>query len=245
MLSKTSARIAAAAVVALIAAGAAWALGAFASPQRYAACVVADVSGSTVVARPSYLNAFSVFALDAGLHGSGDMWVVLAAGNPGIDGAPVYTSVKPDHPGDSTLAPGEVRGYVATATEGLRRALVDPPVSGGGSAIAEATLQCAKVLRGGDRLQLLSDGIQSSPQTGDFHDVDLSAAGIDGLLSTLEGRGLLPDLRGVRVEAPLLIQHTAGTNIPEDRQQQIVGFWRAWAVRVHATPVGTLAAQGP
>jgi hypothetical protein len=204
-----------------------------AEDERYDLCVIADVSGSTVVARPDYLEAFKRVATDAGMHGSGMLYVVLAAADPGADGAPVPTSVAPDSKDDPQT---EVAQHVARAAEGLRRALADPPVRTGASAIAEAGLQCADVLDPGDRLVVLSDGIQNSPFTGDFHDVDLSDPGIARLLERLGKNHLLPDLEGVRVALPLLIQHAGGTTIDAGRQQQIGRFWDAWVERTGAIP---------
>lgn len=233
-MSLDSTKIALIAAAALVLAGVALLLGACEKEPRYSGCVIADVSGSTFVSRPVYLDAFEVFATNLGLHGSGDLWVVLAAGDPAADGKPVPTSVAPDTPNDDIIAPAEVQGYVRRAREDLRLVLADPPVKGGGSAIAEATVQCARVLRSGDRLLLLTDGIQNSPLTGDFHTADLAGAGIERLLDELAGADLLPDLAGVSVEAPLLIAHRGGTTISGDRQQQIVNFWRAWARRTGA-----------
>jgi hypothetical protein len=196
--------------------------------ERFTSCAIVDVSGSTVAARPAYLDEFQKFATRAGLDGNGDVYVVLAAGDPGADGTPVLTSVAPDEGSDAPER--DVETYVAQAAEGLRQALIDPPVAGGGSALVEAALQCAKVVGPGDRMLLLSDGLQFSDVTGSFSKADLTDAGIRRMLDMLEGEGLRAQLEGVEIFAPLLLAHPGGTGIPAPQQRRIAAFWSAWAV---------------
>jgi len=223
------------AVIALACAGAAAATTGLVSGSEpgFDACVEVDLSHSSGKARAAYLAAFEEFATEAGMRGSGNLYVVLAGADPGADGTAAFTSVAPDD--DGADAAQEVELHVAQAAEDLRKALLHPPVKGGASAIAEGALQCAKVLQPGDRMQLLSDGMQKSPVTGSFYSRDLSDAGIAEVLAALRGDHLLAHLEGVGVSAPLLLHRVRGKQIPAPRQRQVIRFWHRWAGAAGAT----------
>jgi hypothetical protein len=209
----------------------------------YAACVVADVSGSTQKARGYYVDAFKKFAKDAGTGGSGQICLVVASGDPQGEGAPrvAYVGPDPSHRDNPVYAPGEIARAVETATGQFAALMAHPPVSAHGSAIVESAAVVAPNLHRGDRLLMTTDGFQSSDLIGDFHHADLSDAGISKLLNKVARARLLPDLSGVTVEMPLLLFHPGGTSFSQVKQSKIRSFWIAWARRTHAkldlTPV--------
>lgn len=145
------------------------------------------------------------------------------------------TSVAPQHGDNKAYASAEVADAAKMATAQFSELLQHPPVSRGGSALVEAAAMTAPMLRQGDHLLLASDGIQSSDLTGDFHDVDLSPAGVAKLLDRLHMAGLLPDLGGVEVDMPLLLAHPGGTDLSQEREAEIRRFWETWATRTGAT----------
>jgi hypothetical protein len=209
----------------------------------YAACVVADVSGSTRKARRFYADAFRKFVKDAGTDGSGQVCLVVASGDPQSQGTPRVANVgpEPSHRDNPVYAPGEIARAVATATGQFAALMAHPGVSAHGSAIVESAAVVAPNLHRGDRLLMTTDGFQSSDLVGDFHDADLSDAGIAKLLDKIEQARLLPDLSGVTVQMPLLLFHPGGTSFSQVDQSEIRSFWIAWAHRTHAkldlTPV--------
>jgi hypothetical protein len=209
----------------------------------YAACVVADVSGSTRKARRFYADAFKKFAKDAGTDGSGQLCLVVASGDPQGEGTPqvAYVGPDPSHRDNPVYAPGEIARAVDTATGQFAALMAHPPVSAHGSAIVESAAVIASNLHRGDRLLMTTDGFQSSDLVGDFHHADLSDAGISKLLDKIARARLLPDLSGVTVQMPLLLFHPGGTSFSQVHQSQIRSFWIAWARRAHAkldlTPV--------
>ena len=211
-------------------------------PRGFSSCAIADVSGSTLKARPLYLDAFRRFATTAAKQGSGVLCVVLAAGDPQAEGAPRTTSVAPEHPHNAAYGPGEVVRAVAMASAQFSQMLLHPPVHRSGSAILEAVASLAPELRRRDHLLIASDGIQASDLV-DFHTADLSPAGTKALLGRLREAQLLPDLKGVRVEMPLLLAHPGGTHLTQRQEAQIRTFWKAWA-RAAGTQLATQFAGG-
>ncbi|MBE2318340.1 hypothetical protein DVA67_020330 [Solirubrobacter sp. CPCC 204708] len=206
-------------------------------PQQLASgCALADVSGSTRTARSEYAGAFASFARHIGERGSGRLCLIIAAGDPIAESAPLFAPVGPseEHRDSPDYAPGEITENVNVARTDFESMMTDPPVSARGSALVEAAVVAADVLAPGDRLTILSDGIQTSETVGDFHDVDLSEAGITALLDRLEQAGLLADLQNVTVEMPLLLYHPGGLNMSAERQAAIRRFWQRWAERAGA-----------
>lgn len=204
-----------------------------ASARTPVGCVLADVSGSTREARREYLGDFARFARSVADGGADEICLVVAAGDPLAEGAPMFAPVgpSPEHRDSPDFAPGEIRANVDAATADVGALLDKPPVRDGGSALVEAAVVAADVLEPGDRLLMLTDGIQFSPAAGDFHDVDLSAAGITTLLDKLEQNDLLADLEGVEIEIPLLLFHPGGLDMDAEQQVGIREFWTAWASR--------------
>jgi hypothetical protein len=205
-------------------------------------CTLADVSGSTADVRTAYTGAFARFATAIGTQGDGHICLIVAAGNPLSESEPMNAFVGPTaaHRNSPDYAPGEIQANVEAASKNVLALLEHPPVRAGGSALIEAAVVAGMVLKPGDWLQFLSDGIENSSTVGDFHSLDLSAAGIQRLLNRLATEGLLAHLAGVRVEMPLLLYHPGGLRMDAERQIQIADFWQAWAKRCGATlaPVG-------
>lgn len=199
-------------------------------------CALADVSRSTEDVRGEYVDEFKRFATDIGTHGAGRVCLVVAAGDPLAESNVIWADVGPtaEHRNSPDFAPGEIKQNVDAATEDVEKLLANPPVSKGGSALIEAGLVAGQVLKPGDVLLWLSDGVQNSRAVGNFHRLDLSDAGIQRLLEELEQQGLLADLEGVHVEIPLLLYHPGGMNMSAERQVQIRRFWEAWAERCGA-----------
>jgi hypothetical protein len=194
------------------------------------------VSGSTRSARSEYAGAFSTFATDIGEDGTGNLCLIVAAGDPIAESEPMFAPVGPseEHRDSPDFAPGEIRANVEAATQDFEALMIHPRLANDGSALVEAAVVAADVLQPGDRLSILSDGIQSSPTIGDFHEIDLSDAGIDALLDRLQQSGLLADLHGVVVEMPLLLFHPGGLHMRAERQADIRRFWERWAQRAGA-----------
>jgi hypothetical protein len=211
-----------------------------AAQARASGCVIADVSGSTSTARAAYTAGFTKFAQHIGASGSGRLCVVLAAGDPQAEDHPVSLYVGP---GDSsTLAEGQSQSTrlrvalaVAKARHLFEQVLAEPAIGQNGSALLEAALVAAPHLQPGDELLYLSDGIQSSSTTGDFHTTNLSAAGTTQLLDRLGRENLLAHLRGVHVVFPFLLYHPGGLRMSHSQEAAIRAFWEAWASRCEAT----------
>lgn len=218
--------LAAAAVLGLVAA---WsALG----PEDHAAsgCVVADVSKSTIEARKSYLEQFSEFATDIGLHGSGEICLVLAADDPTAQSRVADADVGPDGGDENTpLAEGQVEEKVREVTGQLEALLLDPPVDVGGSRLVEGAVIAANRLESGDRLLMLSDGLQNGPDSGRV--IALDEDRIPEVMDHLEEVELLPDLNGMEVSFPLMLFHPEGIGVSAERAGVVKEFWRQWASR--------------
>lgn len=203
-------------------------------PEGYAAFVVPDVSGSTRDVRGLYQRTFVTFATAAGNDGSGKLYLIAASGDGEGERAPLQTNVAPENPDNPAYADAEVAQAVERAKQGFGDLLVDPDLSYRGSPIVEAAARAARLTHRGDRLLIVSDGIQASDLTGDFHDVDLSDTGIGRLLDRIEAAELLPDLSGVTVHMPVLLIHPGGIGLDTAKQAQVRAFWVAWARRTNA-----------
>ena len=206
---------------------------------RASGCAQGDVSGSTVDVRDEYVDAFRQFATDIGQNGSGKVCLIVAAGDPIAEGLPRWASVgpNPEDRDSPDLAPVQVKRNVDAATNDVAQKLDHPDAGVSGSALIEAASVAAKLLKPGDKLLCLTDGVQNSPLTGDFSTIDLSDAGISRLLTRLRTQNLLPGMAGVEVRMPFLLYHPGGMNMDIERQHQIQRFWSAWAARVGATLV--------
>lgn len=199
-------------------------------------CAVGDVSGSTRDVRDTYTDAFRAFATRIGTTGNGKVCLIVAAGDPIAEGVPRFAEVGPDadHEDSPDLAPVDVKRKVDVATADVASALAHPEVGVGGSALVEAASVAAQVLKPGDKLLWLTDGVQNSPAVGDFTQIDLSDAAITRLLDDLASKDLLPSMAGIEVQMPFLLYHPGGMRMRVERQQQVKGFWDAWADRVGA-----------
>lgn len=206
--------------------------------DRPAGCVLADVSGSTKDARTEYSGEFASFARYIGEKGIGEVCLVMAAGDPIAEGAPMYAPVGPSaqHRDSPDFAPEEIQANVEAATTDVKGLLARPPVAAKGSAIVEAAVVAGDVLKEGDCLTILSDGVQHSGATGHFRTIDLSDVGITRLLDRLQQAGLLARLDGVRVDMPLLLFHPGGMHMQAERQVQIKIFWKRWLERTGGVP---------
>jgi hypothetical protein len=192
-------------------------------------CVIADVSGSTRNARGNYVGSFSDTVRKDGLEGSGDLCMIIAAGDP--TQRPVMTAnVGPIHRGNSTYAPREVEGKVKTITDQFRQVLVDPGVLVKGSALMESASVASNYLESGDVLVFYSDAFQMSPLI-DVHDMDYSDAGIDAALNKLDARRLLPKMPGVTVRFPFPLVRPEQTDLTAGQMAGIKAMWERWAVR--------------
>lgn len=215
-------------------------------------CVIADVSESTDEVRnrstlrySRYVETFGAFATGIGMDGSGRVCVILAAGNPLTEGAPVdvFVGPQPEHRDSPDYRGPDVQAAVGSAQAGLREVFENPARTQPGSALAEAAVVAADKLEPGDRLMFLSDGVQHSPPAGSFRAADLSSQGIELLLDRLDGRGLIPDLEGVYVEFPHLLEHpgdeadTDASAVTPAQGIDIRAFWTAWADRVGAADI--------
>lgn len=213
-------------LAAALAVFAAWSL---ANPEDKgpSGCVVADVSESTKEARKSYLKEFSEFATDIGLHGSGKVCLVLAAEDPTAQSRVAVAEVGPDD-GDenSPLTESEVETKVQEATAQLEALLVTPTVDASGSRLVEGAAIAASHLESGDRLLMLSDGLQNGPDTGRV--IKLEEGQIPQVMDHLGEVELIPDLSGIEVEFPLMLFHPEGIGVSAERAQVVREFWRQW-----------------
>lgn len=212
----------------LVLAGALWAADPFTESQGASACAVVDLSGSSALERPRYLATFTELAADLARR-RGNLWVVLAADRRGAEG-PVQMSPSPSDPRSAS----SIGVLVAHQTAQLRQMMANVS-STGRSELLEAASRCQPVLRRGDQLALITDGIQSSPVAGDFHVADLTRSGRGSLFEKLDRASLSPALGGIRVMAPVLLPLAGGASLTPTRQQQIRLFWRGWAARSGAT----------
>lgn len=200
-------------------------------------CVIADVAGSTKAAYPLYTNAFSSFATDIGTHGSGNVCVILTAGEPQAEGAPAWVNVgpTPEHRDSPDFAPAEIASAVHTASLQFADVLAHHYLRQNGADLVEAAVVAGRVLRPGDRLLYLSPGMQNSYATGDFQRETLDPSTINRLLDKLAQQGLLANLRGVEIEFPYILYHRGGWTLNNAQQAQVIAFWRAWAARTGAS----------
>jgi hypothetical protein len=211
------------------------------SGNGLSACVIADVSGSTGEARSAYTSDFNLLAKRVGTVGSGNICVVLTAGDPQAEApvadvyvGPTATRSRIAAP-ESTSPKNKILLAVAKASKQFEAVLAEPVVGDPGSALIEAAVVAAHHLRPGDELLYLSDGIQNSPTTGNFLSVDLSTEARERLLARLKQEGLIPDLEGVRVSFPFLLYHPHGLRIPQEQEVDIRSFWEEWAGQAKAT----------
>jgi len=211
------------------------------SSNAFSACVVFEDRGRSSPEASSYLDAYTDLAADLVRSGDGQLFVVWVASDGDVSG--------PDLIG--TLASNRRRPSNATARRQLvvaaRRevsskllAARDPRYPPGTrhryrAPIVEAAARCNGVLTPGDRLALLSSGVQSSSETGDFRKIGLTDAAIDRLLGRLVHAYLIPQYRGVQITGPLLFESSIGAELPARRQQQVLRFWRAWSRRAGAS----------
>ena len=214
----------------LVLAGALWAGGLFTESRGASACAVIDLSSSTVGERPRYLATFAELA-ETLARRRGNLWVVLAADSRRAEG-PVLMSPSPIDPRSVSARAARV----AHQTAQLRQMMINVASTGGsGSELLEAASRCQSVLRRGDQLELITDGIQSSRAAGSFLDADLSRSGLASLFDKLHRASLIPALGGVRVTAPVLLPLAGGVSLTARRQQQVRRFWRGWAAQSGAT----------
>jgi hypothetical protein len=198
-------------------------------------CAILDVSESTEDARASYTEKFAEFATEIGNDGSGNVCVILAAADPLAEAVPVSNSVAPDPKNVGTPdAPIEIEEKVEAMTAGVADLLEDPGIDDRGSGLVEAANVAAKHLQAGDRLVYLSDGLQWSKSVGHLMQMDLSTAGIAALIRRLDREGMLPDLRGVQVDFPLMLFHPEGFTGDLAQENRVPVFWEAWAAATHA-----------
>ncbi len=211
------------------------------SGNGLSACAIADVSGSTGEARSAYTSDFNLLAKRVGTTGSGNVCVVLTAGDPQAEApvADVYVGPKATRSRvavpESTNAKIKTLLAVAKARKQFEAVLSEPAVGNPGSALIEAAVVAAHRLHPGDELLYLSDGIQNSPTTGNFLKVDLSTEARERLLTRLKQEGLIPDLEGVRISFPFLLYHPHGLRIPQAQEVNIRSFWEEWAKQAKAT----------
>lgn len=213
--------------------GAAISSGVFSTARSADSCVIADLSHSTVAARPRYVGAFRDFAQRAGNEHSGDLCLILAGRDPLAESPPLWTSVAPQSDRDALKAPVEIRTRVESAVTDFESYLDNPPIEGNESALVEAAVAAGRVLEEGDELLLLSDGYQNSPATGRIKKLDLTTAKIELILDRLEASGLLADLRGVEISYPLMLFHPGGTEVGASAIR-VRQFWDAWIARTGA-----------
>ncbi len=204
------------------------------SKRLAAGCVIADVSSSTQQARTQYVAAFRQFATEIGTDGSGQLCVILAAGDPASEGRLVTLDVGPtsEHRDSPDYAPGEIATRVRQAADEMQQVLADPAIRRPGSSLVEAADVVAPKLHPGDRLLFLSDGVQNSLATGSFRNADLSPAARSQMIDGLAASDLLAHLKGVQVEFPLMLIHPGGRGgISQTQDAAIRAFWREWASR--------------
>jgi hypothetical protein len=195
-------------------------------------CFIAQVTPDLRESQAAYLSAFRTAATDAGLHQSGRICLILAAGDPLSEGHVVWANVAPAHPG-TVAAEHEVNKSVSVVTEQLRETLAAPPVTQPGAALVEAAAVAAPLLHPGDTLVYLSDGVET--HAFDMINASLTPDRVRGRLNDLAHRALLRGLQGVTVAFPQPLAHPGGLPTYLTRQARIQGFWEAWAQSVGAS----------
>jgi len=198
-------------------------------------CVILDVSESTSEARGRYASEFAKFATAIADEGSGEICVVVAAADPVAESAPLFTSVAPAPSSVGTpRAPEEIERNVATATATIEELLDDPPVRQRGSGLVEAASVASEHMRPGDRLLFLSDGLQWSDAGGHLMRMELTPATIARQMQKLREADLLPDLKGVDVDFPLLLFHPESYHGNVVSATKIREYWEDWAEQTGA-----------
>jgi len=198
-------------------------------------CVILDVSESTSEARSRYASEFAKFATAIADEGSGEICVVVAAADPVAESAPLFTSVAPA-PGSvgTPKAPGEIERNVATATATIEELLEDPPVRQRGSGLVEAASVASEHMHTGDRLLFLSDGLQWSDAGGHLMKMELTPATIAEQMQKLREADLLPDMKGIDVNFPLLLFHPQSYHGHVVSATKIRAYWEDWAAQTGA-----------
>lgn len=197
---------------------------------RASGCAILDVSESTRESRGTYTEEFAKFATDIGNDGTGKICVILAAADPLAEAVPLETSIAP-LPGNvgTPEAPAEIEEGVLRTTQEVAEIFEHPGIDEKGSGLVEAANVAAKRVQPGDRLIFLSDGLQWSKGVGHLIKMDLSPQGIKSLISRLREENLLPNLKGVRVEFPLMLYRPEGIEATPGQKNRIPAFWEAWA----------------
>jgi hypothetical protein len=205
------------------------------SETKASGCAILDVSESTRDVRAAYTEEFNRFATEIGNDGTGNVCYVLAAADPLAKAVATTRSVGPA-PGSvgKPDAPGEIEEAVLEETREVAGLLENPGIDERGSGLVEAANIVAKQLGPGDRIVFLSDGLQWSRSVGHLIKMDLSPEGIEALIARLRRRGLIPDLRGVEVEFPLMLFHPEGLDADAAQENRIPAFWEAWAAAAKA-----------
>jgi hypothetical protein len=195
-------------------------------------CVIADLSGSTHSVRSQYVDSFSETAREDGLEGSGNLCMIVAAGDP-TQRRVATASVGPIHRGNSTYAPPEVKERVDLVTGQFRQVLINPGRLSGGSALMESASVASNYLKSGDVLVFYSDAFQNSPLIN-VYKMEYSDADIEAALDTLQARRLLPDLHGVSVRFPFPLVRPEGSGLSATELAGVHAMWERWAVRTGA-----------
>jgi hypothetical protein len=193
-------------------------------------CAILDVSESTRQSRGVYTEEFAKFATDIGNDGTGKICVILAAADPLAEAVPLETSIAPLSGNVGTPeAPVEIEEGVLRTTQEVAEILEHPGIDEKGSGLVEAANVAAKRLQPGDRLIFLSDGLQWSKGVGHLIKMDLSPSGINKIITHLRDEHLLPNLKGVQVEFPLMLYRPEGIEASPGQKNRIPAFWQAWA----------------
>ena len=202
---------------------------------RSSGCAILDVSESTRKSRGAYTEEFARFATEIANDGTGKLCVILAAADPLTEAIPVRTSVAP-LPGNAGTpdAPVEIEGNVLGVTKEVVEILEHPEIQEKGSGLIEAANVAARTLHPGDRLIYLSDGLEWSKGVGHLIKMNLSATGIRRLLTRLKREDLLPKLRGVHVEFPLLLYRPDGVEATPAQKERVIAFWEVWGEATEA-----------
>lgn len=209
-----------------------------AASAKQSGCAILDVSESTQDVRGAYTEEFAEFATDLANNGTGKVCVILAAADPLAEAPPLDRSVAPLPAQVNTPeGPVEIEEKVLKLTEEVVHLFEEPPIDEQGSGLVEAANVAAKRLGPGDRLLILSDGLQWSKGVGHLIKMDLSPTGIETLIGRLRREGLLPDLRGVHLEFPLMLYHPDGIVATPAQKKHVIAFWEAWAEATGAEPV--------
>ena len=80
---------------------------------------------------------------------------------------------------------------------------------------------------------MLSDGLQNGPDTGRV--IKMDQAQISKVMDHLKEVELIPDLRGIDVEFPLMLFHPEGIGVSAERAQVVREFWRQWVALSEGT----------